>query len=463
MQSYHGSFTQGKSHLHVVRTCSRSRPDLHGGDTQDFEMAAVDIRLRPDPPKPIGQAAEWFGYVHEHEPATIEFEGGRASPAQNYSEIQAWVSSHSHIENQGSPQGTLYPPIAGRARLDHETGTLTRIPTSEYPALIHPVPASHALELTLTGMPSNIRERRLGIAGFVVHLIGYLYDTRLQFHDWSFDAPVPIGGAYSLASSPVIASDFISRCLAQVHTWPTDRQRFITNLLYMHCRARSYRWHWERFMAEYLVTDACYRLAEKLGKVRAKGHAQRIQCMCARFGVRNNEATIKRIVQRRNGLFHEALWEGDQPSGDGSGGAMADVYALHGLNQRLICAILGYRNQFVEGAWDTIDPCGFDKEVRDFQGLPTRLNDQSLARILQHPEMTALRRAIARVLQEPQRVVQPLGASGVRLYYRFYPDTLVGGKYVCVSVRLREDDAYVLTAYLTDKPKQGIQLWPTNE
>lgn len=51
--------------------------------------------------------------------------------------------------------------------------------------------------------------------------------------------------------------------------------------------------------------------------------------------------------------------------------------------------------------------------------------------------------------------------STVRLYYRFYRQTRVGDRYLCAVVKLRrEDDAFLITAYLTDRVKRGVQLWP---
>jgi hypothetical protein len=38
--------------------------------------------------------------------------------------------------------------------------------------------------------------------------------------------------------------------------------------------------------------------------------------------------------------------------------------------------------------------------------------------------------------------------------------TRVGDKYLCVVVKLIADDAFVLTAYLTDTVKKGRLLWP---
>ena len=41
-----------------------------------------------------------------------------------------------------------------------------------------------------------------------------------------------------------------------------------------------------------------------------------------------------------------------------------------------------------------------------------------------------------------------------------YVGTRVGDKYLCVVVKVVGDDAFVLTAYLTDTIKKGHQLWP---
>jgi len=58
-------------------------------------------------------------------------------------------------------------------------------------------------------------------------------------------------------------------------------------------------------------------------------------------------------------------------------------------------------------------------------------------------------------------VVQSLSDPQARLYYRFYFGTLVGNKYVCVVVKVTDTDAFVLTAYLTDRIKRGVRIWPS--
>jgi len=37
---------------------------------------------------------------------------------------------------------------------------------------------------------------------------------------------------------------------------------------------------------------------------------------------------------------------------------------------------------------------------------------------------------------------------------------MVGDKYLCVVVKIMGEKAFVLTAYLTDRMKRGVLLWP---
>ena len=101
------------------------------------------------------------------------------------------------------------------------------------------------------------------------------------------------------------------------------------------------------------------------------------------------------------------------------------------------------------------------KVLKDYQGRAVRLTDERLAHILEHPEMAALETALTETLAHPALVVQSRSDPNAELSYRFYLGTRVGDKWLCVVVKYAPDDAFVLTAYLTDQPKKGEQLWPT--
>ena len=62
-------------------------------------------------------------------------------------------------------------------------------------------------------------------------------------------------------------------------------------------------------------------------------------------------------------------------------------------------------------------------------------------------------------LRASEVAVQSLGDSEARLYYRYCPKTMVSGKYLCAVVKTPAEDAFVVTACLTDRVKKGDVLW----
>lgn len=101
------------------------------------------------------------------------------------------------------------------------------------------------------------------------------------------------------------------------------------------------------------------------------------------------------------------------------------------------------------------------KILKDCFGHSVRLTDERLTHILEHPEMNDMGIEIERVLLHPQLVRRSRADEAVRLFYEFYAQTIVGGKWLCVVVKYEETDAFIVTAYLTNKPKGGEDLWPT--
>ena len=101
------------------------------------------------------------------------------------------------------------------------------------------------------------------------------------------------------------------------------------------------------------------------------------------------------------------------------------------------------------------------KILKDCFGHSVRLTDERLAHILKHPEMSDMGIEIERVLLHPQLVRRSRTDEEVRLFYEFYAETVVGGKWLCIVVKYEETDAFIVTAHLTNKPKGGEDLWPT--
>jgi len=95
----------------------------------------------------------------------------------------------------------------------------------------------------------------------------------------------------------------------------------------------------------------------------------------------------------------------------------------------------------------------------DYQGHPIRLTRERWLHIVQHVEMVGMKNSIEETLDDPVLVVRSATDETVILNYRHYSNTIVGDKWLCVAVKHSVYDAFVLTAYLTDKPKQGEVIW----
>lgn len=100
------------------------------------------------------------------------------------------------------------------------------------------------------------------------------------------------------------------------------------------------------------------------------------------------------------------------------------------------------------------------QNFRDYQGREIRLTAERWQHILSHPEIADLKEEISQTLANPDIVRQSNSDQNVYLYYCYKTQTIVGEKWLCVVVKILENDAFIITAYLTDKLKKGIQLCP---
>jgi hypothetical protein len=73
--------------------------------------------------------------------------------------------------------------------------------------------------------------------------------------------------------------------------------------------------------------------------------------------------------------------------------------------------------------------------------------------------MVVLEPVLAQTIAAPVVVVRSKADAEVMLYYRWVVTPDLGVKLLCVVVKLPPDDAFVITAYLTDRTKVGETLW----
>lgn len=287
---------------------------------------------------------------------TFKFDGGEISPIREITRVRK------RVEKLTNTDGFLYPPHSYRVTLNPRTQKRKRkVPGTDRPALLHPVPPSHQLDLS---EPISQEELRRGAGGFLIHLLAYLFGIRLQFHDWWFDSRVPIKifQTHNTHVRQATVEDFLSHSYKTWRNWGPTEKMLITNVLFMHSRVPSYEWDWERFTFEYMVLDGCWKLAESIHGVKGKYHSDRIKNLCQKFAIAYDAKRVNRLVALRNELFHETLWDNSQPCTAVAADTFMKPHDLRQFNQRLIPALLGYDNRYLHTNWWSRGAFPFDNQ-----------------------------------------------------------------------------------------------------
>jgi hypothetical protein len=73
--------------------------------------------------------------------------------------------------------------------------------------------------------------------------------------------------------------------------------------------------------------------------------------------------------------------------------------------------------------------------------------------------MSGKEHELGETLLQPDIVIQSQSDDTVRLFHRFYKRLTIGDKYLCIVVKYTEGNAFIITAYFTDKVKAGEVLW----
>jgi len=93
-------------------------------------------------------------------------------------------------------------------------------------------------------------------------------------------------------------------------------------------------------------------------------------------------------------------------------------------------------------------------------GRNVRISEERWSHILSnHPEMEGQYLKLKETLLNPDRIVSSNSDPSVNLYYRKYSTELVGEKYLCMVIKTKETDVFMLTAYFTDAIKKGDEIW----
>jgi hypothetical protein len=98
-------------------------------------------------------------------------------------------------------------------------------------------------------------------------------------------------------------------------------------------------------------------------------------------------------------------------------------------------------------------------ELKDVWTNSILLTDERKSHLLEHPEMSGQEDKLAETLLEPDTVIQSRSDNTIRLFYRFYKRLAIGDKHLCIVVKYAESNAFIITAYFTDKVKRGETQW----
>lgn len=280
--------------------------------------------------------SELFGFLNH--PYAIEFDGGRIVPSDSFQKGLEYINEF------GNRDGYFYPRPIKQYTQTLESDQFECVPNSERPASVFRLPESHTLYIDNPKIGGNVRYEA---AGLLIHLLGFLFETRLQFSDWRFDGKVPIKCKKYFSFSDDIPSSFLSLVYQKWKTLTPKLRIFYINILYMHGKAKSCEWHWDEFLYQYMVFDAIYNFAIEGKKIKGVTHEGRFKYLCDKFAIHyENEDQLKEIYTLRNNLFHEGLWDEGMPglSQKNRTKSYRNLKQLDRLNSKLIVEISGYKN-----------------------------------------------------------------------------------------------------------------------
>jgi hypothetical protein len=66
---------------------------------------------------------------------------------------------------------------------------------------------------------------------------------------------------------------------------------------------------------------------------------------------------------------------------------------------------------------------------------------------------------IKETVASPDVVIESRQDPSIRLYHKLYEETPVSRKYMVVAAKVPANDAFVVTAFFTDRAKQGSTIW----
>jgi len=95
-------------------------------------------------------------------------------------------------------------------------------------------------------------------------------------------------------------------------------------------------------------------------------------------------------------------------------------------------------------------------QVKAVNGVIVRTTQAYWRKIVtfKHPVMTGKEEEVKQAIQQPDEIRRSVQSESVLLYYR-----KEDGYYTCVVVRLLDGEGFIITTYITDRLKEGKNIW----
>ncbi|GAC20703.1 hypothetical protein GARC_3749 [Paraglaciecola arctica BSs20135] len=280
------------------------------------------------------------------------FDGVIISVKPDFKETSEWVNTRTNID------GYFYPPLVATYEFDPDNEkTRKKVSNSEKPATVFHLPPSH---FVVVNKPVSLNDPKVSDEALIIHALGFLFGTTLQFKEWRFVGRVPIKKNNSLLIRNDTAIHFIEHLYSWWTTLDPSLQTKVINIIYLHTKACSIKSEWESFSLQYMILDAIFNVYSHLHPPppRRIGHAKRILFLCDYYGIAYEKNLVEEICKARNELFHEAMWA-DTILGMGRSNRRFGR-CLGRLNEKLICSLSGYNNKFSKEAWHRMGWSSFD-------------------------------------------------------------------------------------------------------
>jgi hypothetical protein len=290
-----------------------------------------------------------FGWLPDSN--TYETESIKIKPLDDFEEVISSISASGNIHEKW-----FYPPLRSIPKLSDEL-------SPPVPSPWFALPETHQIvDKTNTDITGSLE--------FMILLFGWSQGLRLYPEGYGHHNRVAteIGMLTDFRICDVDVPKFLN--LTEVF-WKNHRgtgvEAGLFAAVHWYLYSCSYHQQFERFMYQYQVLDACFKVYCSMNGIKEpNGHYRRAKFLSDKLGLQVPswaEPTTKGsrkaspIAELRNELLHEAKWAGE-PIGYA---CLSDeypniLYELKNFNCRLIAALLGISGSYVYSSSQTRHP-----------------------------------------------------------------------------------------------------------